>query len=474
MMAFDSMSNRVIALAVDQKTAGFTERFTRMGSVKDALKNVYEIEGELTVKRSGMLKSLLGFFFVTMLTCGSAFAGGLSLYEFGSPDVGLAAAGSAARTQDASTVFTNPAGMSRLEKSQVLGGLQALYGDMKFSPNSASTVSGSDGGNAVGWMPGGSLFVVHKLNQDWAIGFGVLSYFGLGLKYDDNWIGRYYIQEGTLIGMTLTPAVSYRVNNWLSIGAGLNMMYGYLDTKVAINNIGDSRPDGQLKYKDQNWGYGGNFGIMVEPKSGTRFGITYLTAVKLDFSDVPEFNGLGSGLEVVLRNSGLMTNNLDMSVTVPQMVMFSAYHELNPQWAIMGNIGWQQWSRFGQVDVQINSNNPQSLTVDNDYKDTWHVALGVQYRPSATWAFTCGVAYDSSAVDDDKRTVTLPMGEAWRFALGAQYAFTPNLTMGAAYEFLWGGDMSVDQERGPLVGRVAGEYSNTSMSIIALNLSWKY
>ena len=113
-----------------------------------------------------------------------------------------------------------------MEKSQVLGGLQALYGDVKFNPNSATTISGSDGGNAIGWMPGGSAFIVQKLNQDWSIGFGVLSYFGLSESYDNNWVGRYYVQESTLLGMTLTPAVSYRVNNWLSVGAGLNMMYG--------------------------------------------------------------------------------------------------------------------------------------------------------------------------------------------------------------------------------------------------------
>jgi long-chain fatty acid transport protein len=426
------------------------------------------------MKRLKMLKFLVSLFLVTMFTCGSVYAGGLGLYEFGSPDVGLAAAGSAARAQDASTVFTNPAGMSRLENSQVLGGMQALYGDLKFSPNGGTTVTGSDGGNAVGWIPGGSLFMVQKLNQDWSIGLGALSYFGLAAKYDDNWVGRYYVQNATLLGMTLTPAVSYRVNNWLAVGAGLNVMYGYLDSQIAINNIGESRPDGQLKYSDEKWGYGANVGILVEPMKGTRFGLTYLSEVKLDFSAVPEFSGLGPLLEAVLRNRGLTTNDLDLSMTVPQMVMFSAYHELNPKWAIMGNIGWQNWSRFGQVDVQINSSNPQSLTVDNDYNDTWHVSLGAQYRPSATWAFTCGVAYDTSAVDDDKRTVTLPMGEAWRFALGAQYAFTPNLTMGAAYEFIWGGDMSVDQERGPLAGRVSGEYSNTSMSFFALNLIWKY
>jgi len=429
------------------------------------------------MKRSALFRIMAIAILATVLAGGgSAHAGGIMLYEFGSPDVGLAAAGYAARAQDASTVFTNPAGMSRLEKSQVTGGLQALYANLEFSPNANTTVAGSDGGNAVGWLPGGSLFVVQKLNPDWSVGFGVLSYFGLSTSYDDNWVGRYYLQKGTLIGLTLTPAVSYRVNSWLSVGAGLNMMYGYLDNQVAVNNVGEARPDGQLKYDDNRWGYGANLGILVEPMPGTRFGLTYLSEVRLDFSSVPEFSGLGPVLEALLRSRGLTTNNLDLSMTVPQMVMFSAYHEMNKQWTIMGNIGWQEWSRFGQVDVGINSSNPTTLTTSSDYNDTWHVALGVQYRPAmeTPWTFSAGVAYDSSAVDDDKRTVTFPMGEAWRFALGVQYAVNPAMTVGFAYELVWGGDMSVDQQRGPLAGRVAGDYSNTSFNFFALNLTWKY
>lgn len=409
-----------------------------------------------------------------ILAGGPAWGGGISLYEFGSPDVGLAAAGYAARAQDAATVFTNPAGMSRLDKSQVLGGLQALYGNIEFSPGAATNVAGGDGGVAVGWIPGGSAFIVQKLNPDWSVGFGVLSYFGLAESYDDNWVGRYYTQKGALMGVTLTPAVSYKVNPWLYLGAGLNLMYGVVDSEVAVNNIGEARPDGQLKYSDRQWGYGGNFGILVEPKPGTRFGLTYLTEVKLDFAAAPEFSGLGPVLQALLVSRGLTTSDMDLSMTVPQMVMFSAYHEISPKWAVMGNVGWQDWSQFGKVDVGINTSNPTSLTVNNDYNDTWHAALGIQYRHSPDWTFSCGAAYDSSAVDDDKRSVVLPMGEAWRFALGAQVAVTPTLTVGAAYQFLWIGDMSVDQNRGPLAGRVAGDYKDSSISTFALNLKWTY
>jgi long-chain fatty acid transport protein len=432
------------------------------------------MKGDGTMKRTGRMRILCCLVLAVVLAGGPAWAGGIMLYQFGSPDVGLAAAGYAARAQDAATVFTNPAGMSHLDKSQILGGLQILYGDVEFNPDSATTVSGRDGGVAIGWMPGGSAFIVQKLNQDLSIGFGLLSYFGLSESFDNTWVGRYYVQESTLIGMTLTPAVSYRVNNWLYLGAGLNVMYGYLDDKVAINNIIDALPDGQLEYDDSEWGFGANLGILVEPKPGTRFGLTYLSEVKLDFSAVPEFSGLGPGLGAVLSSQGLTTSRLDLSMRVPQMVMFSAYHELNPKWAIMGNVGWQDWSRFGKVDVGINTANPTSLTVDSHYKDTWHGALGVQYQHSPAWTFTGGIAYDSSAVDDDNRTVTVPMGEVWGFGLGAQYSFKPNLTLGAAYEFAWLGDMPVDQQRGPLAGRVAGEFGNSTMNFFGLNLKWTY
>ena len=132
--------------------------------------------------RKGSTNILCFMLLVSVLSSGSVYAGGISLYEMGSPDVGLAAAGYAARAQDASTVFTNPAGMSRLDKSQLLGGLQALYGNVEFTPNSNTSVGGPDGGNALGWIPGSSFFIVQKLNDDWSIGFGVLSYFGLSEK----------------------------------------------------------------------------------------------------------------------------------------------------------------------------------------------------------------------------------------------------------------------------------------------------
>jgi long-chain fatty acid transport protein len=399
----------------------------------------------------------------------TAQAGGIGLYEFGTPDVGLASAGFAARADDASTLFKNPAGMSQLEGTQFQGGLQALYGSVSFTADDSTSakLGSGDGGNAIGWLPGGSLFVVVPLGEKWRIGLGSLSYFGLAEDYDDNWVGRYYVQKSALLGMSITPTVSYEVTDWLALGAGLNAMYGYLDTEMAVNNV--VGPDGQMSLKDSTWGFGANAGVLIKASDRTRFGVNYLSAVDLDFKDKPSFSGLGPGLSRLLANP----STLNLGVTVPQSVMLSAYQSLSDKWAVMADVGWQDWSKFGYVQAGVEDLG--TTTMNLKYQDTWHGALGAQYRPAGKWILSGGVAFDSSAVENENRTVTLPMGQAWRFGLGAQYQVSESVNVGAGCTFLWAGDMQVDQGTDrSLRGRVSGSYDNAWFTFANLNLTYKF
>jgi hypothetical protein len=102
-----------------------------------------------------------------------ALAGGVMLYEIGTEDLGLASAGYTARAQDASTVFTNPAGMTRLDGTQVTASLQALYGDLGFSigQSTSAALGSGNGGNPIGWFPGGGAFVSYSVSPDLKLGF---------------------------------------------------------------------------------------------------------------------------------------------------------------------------------------------------------------------------------------------------------------------------------------------------------------
>ncbi len=267
------------------------------------------------------LSGLLGL----LLALGSAQAGGLYLYEIGSPDVGLAAAGYAARAQDASMAFTNPAGMTRLKRPSLMAGAQPMYLDIDFSADSATTVAG-DSGDSNGWMPAGGLFLVQPVTDRLALGLALTGYFGLALDYQDDWVGRYCVQDTTLQAAALQPAVAWQVNDQLSVGAGVALLYGMLEDKLAVNRSLDGLPDGQLKLEDEDWGVQLNLGALYEPVPGTRLGLTYLSAADLDFSDRAEFSGFGPTLEALF---GPGSRTIDLGMTMPQAVMSSVYHDLN-------------------------------------------------------------------------------------------------------------------------------------------------
>jgi long-chain fatty acid transport protein len=411
--------------------------------------------------------------FLASLIAPSTQAGGLYLYELGTPDVGTAAAGWAARAQDAATVFTNPAGMTRLEKSELLVGVQPLYLHAEFSPDTNTTTSGSDG-DASTWLPAGGLYYVHNLRPKLKIGVSAVGYFGLGLEYENDWVGRYYVKDIKLQALGVQPALAYQATDWLSFGVGVVALYGVLEENVAVNNIGPNQPDGKLKIEDSDLTYQVNLGVLVEPHKGTRFGLTYLSEGDLEFKDDPNFSNLGPGMEAILRANGLLDAKIKIEFTMPQALMFSAYHDINERWAIMGNLGWQDWSEFGKVGVAVASEDTSNLTIDRNYKDTWHVAFGAQYRVADPWLLTAGVAYDSSMVDDKDRTPDLPLGEAWRFGLGARYDWSKSFAFGVGYTLLWSGDLDMDVNRGPLAGKVSGTYDDTSMSFINFYLNWKF
>lgn len=415
---------------------------------------------------------------ITALACASARAGGISLYEVGTPDVGLAAAGYAARAQDAATVLTNPAGMVRLDGNQFMLGAQLLYADLRFSiePGTSPALGAGDGGNPVGWFPGGGLFYSHSLSPDLKLGLAVTGTFGSVVKYDAGWVGRYRAQEGTLLGVSVLPSIATRVNEKLSLGASLNVMYGTLDTTVAVNNIIGA--DGSLTLDDTTWGVGVNLGLLYEVDRGTRLGLTYNSPVKLNFAAQPQWSDLAPGLQALLASRGLLDARTDLGITVPQGVNASLYHELDPRWAVLSSVGWQQWSQFGKVDVGVDSNNPVGLSTELNFKDTWHVSGGAQYRWSDAWLLNGGIAYDSGFQDNGSISLALPANAVWRFGIGGQKEESSAFNWGWSLAYTTQGTLRSHASGSVPValggrGDVVGSYEDVRIIFLAVNVNWK-
>ncbi len=405
-------------------------------------------------------RTSLHLFALATLATTSLNAGGLYLYELSTTETSMAGAGWAARAQDPTTVVTNPAGMSRLESTQIQFTAQPLAIDSSFSSDQGG---GSDLDSV---LPGGSLFVTHELNEEWSVGFSMAGFFGLGLDYESGWEGRYYLDEITLQSVGFQPTVAYKINDQLSVGAGLVVIYTVFEQKMSVNNPGPA-DDGKLKLDDTATSIQVNLGILYELNEDTRLGVQYLSESDLDLETHPKVKGDGV-VSGALRN----IQKVDLGMTLPQSLIFSAFHQLNDKWAVMGNVGWQEWSEFGKVDIDTaNAGSSTSLTADRSYKDTWNFALGLQYQINEDWRLNTGMAYDTEMVEEKDVTPDLPTGDSWRYGIGATYDYSETVQISAGYELVWYGDIDMSIDRG-LAGEVSGTFEDHAIHFFGVSVNW--
>ncbi|BBT79761.1 fatty acid transporter [Aeromonas veronii] len=394
-----------------------------------------------------MQQRLLSLMLAALLSP-SAIAGGLALYETSTANSALANAGAAARAQGAETIASNPAGMTKLEGTQLQVNGGVVYGDLELDLDNG----GNNGGNALQTAPLGSVYLTHAINDQWVAGFGMFGSHGLGIDYGDGWKGSGYVQAAKLTGIAFAPSLAYRIDaNW-SVGASLIAMHGSLDTSLDMT----ANHFAGREFSDSDWAYGGSFGVLYELDQHSRIGLSYFSELKWKLEDqlFTQVNLAGLGVDMM----------------IPQTVTLSGYHQLNDQWALLASANWQQWSRFGDIDV---NSAPYSTTVDMHYKDTWHLSLGTQFDVTPTLRLSSGIAYDSSAVDDAHRTVNLPMGEGWRWGLGASYQLSPATKLEASYTLAWLGDMSVYQN-GKGRPEISGTYNNSYLNFFNIGVQHQF
>ncbi|MBB6116197.1 long-chain fatty acid transport protein [Rahnella inusitata] len=393
---------------------------------------------------------------LTLLISGILFsvsgqAGGLYLYEIGTEDTGLAGAGQAARAQDASTLVSNPAGLTELPDHMLTGGIQALYGDTPYSLDESSALRGNSPGNTIGWFPGANIFYQQRLNESLSAGIGLYGNYGLGLDFGE-WAGDRLIKKSTLVGLTLSPALAWKVNERLSWGVGLGINYGFLSLTRDVDNQDE-------KQTDHDWALNFRTGILFKATEQTRVGLNFASKTQYHFN-------IDGKARFPQLNNAEYTLPVSADVNTPDQLMLSVVHDVDKRWSVMGDLGWQNWSAYGSNQI-VTGNRP--LERENKLQDTWHTALGVQFRPNDDWRLNTGVAYDSSVYkSQDNTSLTLPSGAAWRFGAGVQYQLTPASNMGVAFEYL---TMESSRVNTPLV---KGDYNDPALYFFSMNYSYQF
>lgn len=412
-------------------------------------------------------RTLISFTVASALVAvaGGAHASGFALIEQNASGMGNAYAGAAALASDASTIYFNPAGMSRLPGRQVVIAGHAIRPSAEFT-NTTSTLAagqgvlGDNGGDAGDWAFVPNAYLSWQINPTWHVGLGLNAPFGLKTEYSPTWVGRFHAIESEVKTINVNPSVAFKVNETVSLGAGINWQridatlsnsVNYAGgaaaacapqpacqgpTVAALTAAGQNQGIGTVKGDDSAWGF--NLGALFNVTPSTRVGLAYRSALNYNLTGTVAFANRPAALAAALPDGAIMA-----SLKVPASASASVVHQLNPKWDLLGDISWTEWSSVQVLNV-VRTSGVLLTTTPLNWNDTWRFSGGVNYHANDAWTLRFGVAYDQSPVPDAFRTPRIPDNDRTWLAAGGQYRASKNTAVDWGLAYLFVKDSSVN------------------------------
>ncbi|SEO58272.1 long-chain fatty acid transport protein [Duganella sp. CF517] len=460
---------------------------------------------------------------LSLMTTGANASG----YRFGSQSVSAqgTADASGAEANDPSTIFYNPAGMSRLEGTQISAGATVVVPHSTYTDTGSTRFTGSrtGGTEANDYAPNSvtapSLYATKKLNDQWAVGLGLFVPYGAKLNYGSTWNGRYALTDVLVEAITLNPSVSFKLNQQHSFGFGIDAEHMKAELGQAVDVPGTiaalrtpanaaqgallirqitalggnpallaTARDGRGENEVKDWGFGFNLGYMFTLDENTRFGLSYRSSIshKMKGSTVWDFSNVTTDRVVngVLATASNRVNSAALvSLRTPETLSANVFHKFDSKWAGMADVTWSRHNRLGNLDIEFPGTTEGAEVIRQQWKNTVRVALGGNYVYNENVTLRAGVAFDESPVQNaELRHPALPDSDRMQYSLGMNWKLDQRSSIDLAYSYVDFKDAQVNYTN--LCNTLSrtctgngettrGTY-NTHLSLIGLSYNYKF
>ena len=207
---------------------------------------------------------------------------------------------------------------------------------------------------------------------------------------------------------------------------------------AALAKINDAHAEDTAK----DWGYGFNFGYMYQLDDATRFGLAYRSSVshKLKGDTAWNFSGVSGDptVDAALGAASHRANSsAEIDIKTPETVSASAFRQFDDKWSGMLDVTWSRTSRLDKLDIQFPGTTEGDEVIRQDWRNTYRVSLGADYRYGDALLFRGGIAFDQSPVRGAQLThPSFPDSDRWWYSLGLNYRFDERASIDAAYSFV--------------------------------------
>ncbi|MDM8161370.1 outer membrane protein transport protein [Labilibaculum sp. K2S] len=360
---------------------------------------------------------------------------------------------------DASSMQWNPGALATLDQkySFSVGGFATI---IKTEFTGALSKEKTDNPTGTPFYLYGSM----KVNEKLAIGLGVYTPFGNKVDWGKSWSGKYLIQDIELKAIYIQPTVSYQLADWISVGAGLNIVYGEFSLNKAfpIRNPADGSyiADGAVELSGSKIKYGYNLGVFLQPTGKLNIGLSYRSQVDidLDYADgeadftIPE--ALPAQIKGVFPDGGL-------AATLPLPASFNVglAYQIDEKWLVSADVNFVQWNKYKSLDFNF-ENDPASV-LDSKSTRNWNNSMtyriGAQYSANEKLDIRAGFYYDETPTNKKFYTPETPGANKIGISAGFSYMLTDKLSVDASLLYIEGEKTTGTDPS----GNFTGAYKNT-------------
>ncbi len=360
----------------------------------------------------------------------SVYGSGFALFEAGARGSALAGA-MTARADDPAAIFYNPAGLVQVSGFQVMGGVSFIIPRVEVVTNAG----GAGGVEAPNLMESHTAAVPHFFTSDqlgdkvW-LGLGLNSPFGLGIKYNDLWVGGANVIKADIATLNLNPTVAVKITDHISAGAGLDLMYFNFDMKriLPLPFIGPQ----SLHVEGDTWGLGFNAGLHLKPRDNLSLGISYRSQVREQVNGPAQFQPYST-----------LNAPASGSVILPDMIFTGIMFRPLEKFSVEVGTIWTHWSLFRNFNVKFD--NPLgTLSERKSWHDTWRGQVGVEYRALPWLDLRTGYAMENEPMPDRYVDYLVPsFNVRHNFTFGTGFRWQA-MTIDLAYSLVYMPDRTVN------------------------------
>lgn len=354
----------------------------------------------------------------------SARAGGFALREQSAVGLGNAFAGAAAGGSGLGSMFWNPATMTNFAGIQSSLALFAIMPNSKITPTSGTSVALqlSNGLTDSGDMAQDAVipasYASYQVNDSVWLGLSINSPYGLVTQNPHNWAGQIFGRTSKVMSINATPTLAYRINDQLSVAAGVQIMKFKVRLTQATG-VSAGASSATLEGDDIAFGY--TLGATYKPMPGTEIGIGYRSQVK------PKLEGtLTTGSPIDIHSD----------LTLPDQVTVGLRQTITDEFTFLTGFEWTHWSKFTRFPV-LTTSGATATTLTFDYKNGWYASLGGEYKLNTAWTLRAGLGFEHSPINNENRSVRLPDSNRTWTSIGATYELNDQISFDASYAHLF-------------------------------------